>query len=137
MGHEPQDISVAVHDAGDVVDRAIGIGGRVDITRLVGVTEKYLLIFLQVRQFLGSYEEVSFIVGDRDFENFPRRAGGGKWRLIAFGFQINVSTHKFQAGVAQHDPGKQSRFLKNLKAIANAQDEPALFGVFLDALQDW
>ena len=86
MGHHPQDVPLPVHDPGDGVEGAVGVGRVVPVlARAVGadVAEDHPLLLLQGFQGLGIAEIVAVHVGDGDAQHLAlavlrgEEGGGG------------------------------------------------------------
>ncbi|MEI9863640.1 MAG: hypothetical protein WDN00_03600 [Limisphaerales bacterium] len=73
-------------------------------------------------------------VGDRYAENFSRRNLAGKWRIRRCGLKENIFAMKLQIAVADERPGQQAGFGKDLKAVADAEDEAAVVGELFHGL---
>src|SRR5690606_42014240 len=62
MRHHPHDVAAPVADAGDVVERSVGVDGRSGLAVLVGVAEHDLAVRLQLREHVGIREVVALAV---------------------------------------------------------------------------
>ena len=137
MWHQADDVALAIADSGDCGQRAIGIRFAVVFRRhllrpvagraTVGmdVAEHNLVIALEVRERSGVDEIISFHVRDRHFQHLASARGAGEGRVGVLDANMDLAAEKPEPFVAHHRAGKQSSFEKDLKAVADAEDETA------------
>src|SRR5712692_1605963 len=128
--HQAQDVALAVRDAGDVVERAVGISRkrrhRAGPAGLRGrVAENDLVIALQLLKRGRIAKIVPLGMRDGDFQDLSRPRGGGERRRRGLYPNVHVPADEAQAGIPQHGSGQQARFQQDLKSIADAQYQPA------------
>ena len=136
MRHHAHYIAFAIADAGDTRDRAIRICGGVFAAVGSCVTENDLIVPFERVESCGIAEIISFVVRDGSFQNFIAARGAGKRRVRCFHADVNGQTAETQARVAKHGAGKESGFEKNLKSIADSEDNAAGAREFFDATHD-
>ena len=134
MGHQARHVARRVADAGDVVQRAVGIGGVRHLAPGVAILPQNLVARLQRRQRGFIREIAAFPVRDGHPQVFPRRDLVGKRRIRRDGFEVNEFAMKLQIAVADERPRQQPRLGEHLKPVAHAQHQPALAGKLLDRL---
>ena len=69
MGHHAEDVAAFIEDAGDVLERAVGIGGRRDLTGGRGVAEGDAIVALESSERLAVAGVVAFHVADGHAKN--------------------------------------------------------------------
>jgi hypothetical protein len=74
MRHQADDVPLSVANAGDVVDRSIGIAGIASATGFIGVTEDDLPVGLEVCNRVGWRVVVALAVGDWQAQDLSRLA---------------------------------------------------------------
>ena len=136
MRHESAHISPLVANAGNVPKRAIGIRRFEDFARGIAILPKNLIVRLEPGQrgFIG--EVTAFTMRDGKAQH---QAGGDSIRedgIRIEGFQIDVLASELKGPIANQSAGQKARFAKNLKPIANAEDEAALRRELLHRLHD-
>src|SRR5260221_471936 len=136
MRHEASDVAFAIADAGDVVHRAVWIACGVIGSVGRCVAEKNLAILFEVGDvgFVGGVAAVG--VGDGNFQDLAFARGVRKGRVGLLDANVDVSADEAKTGVAHHGAGKQARFAKRLKTIADAEDHAAGACEFFDGLHD-
>src|SRR5713226_1076859 len=143
MGHETGYVALAVANAGDVADRAVGIADVVsflysrkvtDGTFGSGVAENDLAIFLEFGE--RGFVAIVITVGVRDgnLENLALLRGVGKRRIRLLDADVHVAADEAQGTIAHHRAREQTRFAKNLEPVANTQNHAAALRKFLDRL---
>jgi len=120
VGHETKDVFGAVGDAGNLFDRTIESGG---IALSVTVAQQNLPMFLQLSQALGVDVVVAIGVCDGDIEDFARGeavkksvVGVDDDKVLDFGDEVEV-------GVALESTGEQAGLGKDLKTVANTDNQ--------------
>jgi hypothetical protein len=134
MRHEAGDVAIPVAKPRDVVDGAVGIARG--IIRSVGsrVTKNDLMIFFESCESGFVATVISVGVRDGNLEDLAFLGGIGERRVGLLDADVHVAADETQAAVAHHGAGKQAGFAENLEAVANAQDQAAARGEFLDGL---
>src|SRR5688572_19850534 len=79
--HQTHHVSRAIADAGDVVDRPIGISLIPRNTAGIGVSKDDLAMRIELRDRLRIGEVVAFPVRDWQLQNLAWPAQGGEWRI--------------------------------------------------------
>lgn len=132
VGHHAEDIPGAVADAGDVGQGAVGVAGRVDLAGGIGVAEENLIMGDEVIEARRVDAVIALAVGDGNAEARTNVAA-----VEALGGFLDVEglgdAAKFEAVVAHEGAGQQAGFAEDLKAVADAENESAVRGVFLDS----
>ena len=127
MGHQPEHVALAAAHPGDVALGAVGVAtGRVsedDLAVCLHVVEYHLRRVIAARRVL-----------DRDRQ--PRfRAARLRERSVVFDHHaIDLAADEAQSLVGQQRAGQQARLAEDLKAVADAEHEPALAGELGDGL---
>src|SRR5207237_8538260 len=114
------------HDAGDVVQRSVGIRFRRDAAIRVSVTENHLIVVFDALQRIGICEKVSVAMADRDAQQLAFRHQASEWSVGLLGPQIFKPAQVLQSDIAQERARQQSGFGENLKSIADADNKAAL-----------
>ena len=136
VGHQAEDVTGTIGDAGDVTLRTVGIrGGRVAALQ-IAVGEEDLFVEEQIveRRVIG--DVMTFAVGDGEMQDLAGQVFAGEAAGWAFHANRNGFATEMKAAVADEDAGEKSRFTKNLEAVADAEDGLALLGGLLDRLHD-
>ena len=128
MGHHPQHIAGAVDDAGDGVQRAVGIGFRQHLVAGGGIAEYHLLMRQQILMPFGINKIAAFAMGDRDLERPGRIDPPGEAGAAVFQTQIDRAADKAQRLIAHQGAGQQAGLRQDLEAVANPQHRLAAFG---------
>src|SRR5258708_2775048 len=134
MGHEAGDVALAVADAGDIANGAVGMAGAVIGTVGRRVAKNDLAIFLEVGE--GGFVTVVIAIGMRDgkLEDLALLRGVGERRFRLLGGNGPVAADEAQAAIAHHRAGEQACFAQNLEAVADTQDHAAALREFFDGL---
>src|SRR5690606_12467514 len=120
MGHQAQDISLPVDDPGDGVHRTVGI--------FPGVTENDLAVLPELRQGLIVAVVIALTVGDGNADRLPGAVVPGKGEPVGLHPEPLEIAAKLQMIVPPHRSGEQPRLEKDLKTVADADDQLALGG---------
>src|SRR6185437_13908749 len=115
-------------NAGDVVERSIGICLRRDLSIKRRIAEYNAMIAPELRQSVRIAKVIAFHVPNRDFQHFAFPAGVGEWRVGALNSQVDWFADVFQPGIPQQSARKQSGFAEDLKAVADAQHQASVRG---------
>jgi len=129
VGHEAEDVAVAVADAGDGVERAIGIGLGIVCSGVAAVgmhvVKNNLVVALEIGERGGVAEIISFHVGDGHFQDLARARGAGEGRVGAFDADVDLAAEEAESLIAHHGAGEQAGFEEDLETVADAEDEAA------------
>jgi hypothetical protein len=136
MRHHAQHVAFAIADAGDICDRTVGICGGVFAAVWSCVTENNLIVALERVESCGIAEIISVIVRDRGLQNLTALRCAGERRVGGFNANVNGQAAETQAGVANHGARKKSGFEKDLKSVADSEDDPASACEFFYAAHD-
>src|ERR1700722_8987236 len=93
--HQAKDIAAFIADAGDVVERAVGVGGVGKIAVLRTVAEEDAVFTLELLDHGWFGEIVAFPVRDRDAQDLAFVAGVGEWRVGGFDAHMDVFAAEF------------------------------------------
>lgn len=107
---------------------AVRIRGVCEVAVLVAVLPQDLVVGLELRERFFVGKVATFAVGDGHAEDFPRRNLARERRVGRGGLEENVFAVKLQVAVADERAGQQAGFGKDLKAVADAEDEAAVVG---------
>ena len=136
MGHHAQDIPSVAEDAGDIGERSVGVGIRADVSFRCRVAEDDPAIPLQCHEGPVITEIVAFHVADGDFEDLAGLQVLGEGCLVGFDAQVDLLADVFEAGIAHECAGEQTGFAKDLKAVADAENQAAGGSELLDRLHN-
>lgn len=136
MRHHAEYVAAFIADAGNIVERAIGIRLGDHFAVESRIAENNAVIAPELRQRLGLAKVVAFHVPDGDFEHFAFLAGMSKWRVGALYPQMHRFADVLQSGIAQQRPGEQSGLAEDLKSVADTQHQPTTRGEALHWLHD-
>src|SRR4029077_13663550 len=128
MRHHAHHIALAVADAGNGVERAVGIRRWVEAPIGRAVAENDLVIVSQLRESVGIADVAAFSVRDRKAKHLPAWRRGGERSGGRFHADVNVTADEAQSLIAHQSAGQKPGFAENLKAIANAEDETTRAG---------
>jgi len=134
MRHQAGHVALFIADAGDVLQRAVGIRGVGQVAVLVAVLPKDLVVGLEFREGFLVGKIAAFAVGDGHAEDFPRWNLAGERRIVRGGLEENIFAMELQIAVADERAGQQAGFGENLKAVADAEDEAAVVGELFHGL---
>ena len=136
MRHHAQHVAALAEHAGNVGQRAVGIGLGRHFACGCRVTEGNAVLALELRERGRVTEVVALHVADGNFEHFACAQRVGKGRVGGFCAQVNLFADVFQPGIAHQRSGQQAGLAKDLKAIADAEYQAAGGCEFLDRLHD-
>src|SRR5437016_5432989 len=127
MRHHPQNIPPAIADPCNAVERAIRI--RVWNAPAVGcaVAKDNLMLGIEGGQCPLVGVIVALRVGDRKSQHLISFEPSRKWRGRVVNPHMNIFANKGQRVVPEHYARQEARLKKNLKSIADAKNEPAVF----------
>src|SRR5882762_5581598 len=134
MGHEAGDVALAVADASDIANGAVGIAGAVVGTVGRRVAKNDLAIFLEVGE--RGFITVVIAIGMRDgkLEDLSLLRGVGERRVRLLDADVYVAADEAQAAIAHHRAGEQAGLAQNLEAVADAKYHSAAVREFFDGL---
>ena len=117
VGHQAEDRSRLVHDAGDVRGRAVGV---------LLVAESDLAVRLQLGEELvvGVIATLPVLHGDR--EPLPAFAAGRERGVVPLDSERDVAADERQRSIGAKRPGKEACLAENLKTVADAEHESAV-----------
>ncbi len=75
-------------------------------------------------------------MGDGDAENLAGRDGASKGGVGGGGAQVDLAADELEIAVADEGAGEQAGFDEDLEAVADAEDETAGGGEFVDGVHD-
>ena len=134
MRHQAGHVALFIADAGDVLQRAVGICGVGQVAVGVAVLPQDLIVSLELRERFFVGKIAAFTVGDWHAKNFSRRNLAGERRIVRGGLEENVFAVELQVAIADERAGQQARFGENLKAVADAENEAAVVGELFHGL---
>jgi hypothetical protein len=79
---------------------------------------------------------IAVAVGDGNFEDLAFLRGVGEGRIRFFNADLNVAADKAETGIAHHGAGQQAGFEKNLKTVADSENQAAAAREFRDGVHD-
>ncbi len=129
VGHQSENVALAVADSGDGCERAIRIcveilrAGRAAVG--MNVAKNNLPVALEFGKRLRIAEIVPFHVRDGHFQHLAGLRGTGKRSVRIFDADVHLAAKKAQVLVAHHGARKQAALEKNLESVADAEDESA------------
>src|SRR5580704_1518327 len=131
MRHQSHHIALAIAETGNIRERTIRISGSIIAAIRRGVTENNLIVPLQISK-RGLIAEITAPdMRDGHFQNLPARSREGKRRAHALHAHMHLLAKKSQSGIPNQRPGQKTSFAKNLKSIANAENQSAPTRKFL------
>jgi len=136
MRHQAGHVALFIADAGDVLQRAVGIRRVGQVSVRVAVLPQNLVVGLELRERFFVGKIAAFAVGDGHAEDFSRRNLAGERRVVRGGLEENVFAVELQVAVADERAGQQAGFGEHLKAVADADDEAAVVGELFHGLHD-
>ena len=122
MGHEAEDISGFVADAGDVFAGAVWVCGIGGLALGVAVADEDLVVRVEGGEGGVVGEVAAFAVGDWDIEDLAFGGGAGESGIGRFHTDALVFADEVEAFVANEGAGEESALAEDLKAIADAKD---------------
>src|SRR5438445_8721565 len=120
MRHHAQYIAASVTNPGNVVERTIGIGFRINVPVRSAIAKHNAIVPTQIAQGLLIAEIVSRHVSDGNREDLSFMATVGECSVADFDAAVNWLANVLQTHVANERSRQHSRFAKNLEAIADA-----------------
>src|SRR2546426_217016 len=125
MRHQAQHIALAVADPRDVGERAVGISRGMLAAFGRDVPEDDLTVALELSERAAVAEVVPLGVRDRELQHLTRLGGGCKRSLRGLYADVDLAAGEAQPPVGQHRARTQSCLQQGLKAVADAQPQPA------------
>src|SRR6185437_15515782 len=136
MRHQAHHGLGLVEHAGDVLDRAVGIGlmTKKAVDRAVGraVAEGDLAAILEPLQRVGVGEVIAFGMSDRDLDHLAHLVAVGEQALAGLDLEVHVAAHELELLVAHQHARDKARFGGDLEAVADGEDRHALRRPLLD-----
>jgi len=136
VGHEAEHVAGSVADAGDVIERPVGVGRIGDLPCRIAIAEKHLALGIEFLQHGGLGIKTAFAVGDGDFQGPAHTKLRGDQAFIGLGPDVHVLAGEQVAAVVEQGAGKQVRLGEDLEAVADAQYQAAAVGELDDLLHD-
>jgi len=113
VGHEAQDVAGPVDQAGDVVQRAIGI---------VGVAEDHLALALDAGKGVGVREEGAFAIAHSHHHLAAAAEGAGEAGVRPDNVQLHGLADVLQRRIPQEGARQEAGLAEHLEAIADADN---------------
>ena len=136
MGHEAEDISGFVADAGDVFAGAVGVCGIGGLTLGVAVADEDLVVRVERGEGGVIGKVAAFPVGDGDIEDLAFGGGAGESGIGRFHADALVFADEVETFVANEGTGEESALAEDLKAVADAKDGATGCGETFHRLHD-
>ncbi len=136
MGHEAEDISGFVADAGDVFAGTVGVCGIRGLALGVAVADEDLVVRVEGGKGGVVGKVAAFPVGDGDIEDLAFGGGAGESGIGRFHTDALVFADEVEAFVANEGAGEESALAEDLKAVADAQDGATGCGETFHRLHD-
>ena len=138
MGHHAEHVAAFAEHAGDVFERAVGVGVRRDLARGSGVAEGDAILALSVAQHCRRRRSSCLPCG-RWASGAPRpwSARVVKGESVVSVAQMDLLADVLEAGVAHQRAGQQAGLAEDLEAVADAHHEAAGVGKPAYRLHDW
>ena len=128
MRHEAEDIAVLIADSRDVVSRPVGVCGVRCAAASVAVTKQDAAFEFEAMKGGVIREIATLAMSDRKAENGSCPCGIREWAVVAFDADVDVFANEVQSAISDERAREQARFAKNLKAVADADDDSAAGG---------
>jgi hypothetical protein len=136
MRHQAGDIALFVADTGDIVERTVRIGDIGGFSLRIDIAPEDLVVDLEFAESFLIGKVASFTMSDGKAEQLPGRDLVSKSGIRCNGFQKDMFTAELERAVADQGSGQKAGLAQDLKAIADSQHEPTLFGECLHCLHD-
>jgi hypothetical protein len=128
MRHHPHHIAPLVADAGDRVHRSVRVPAVVEPPLWIGITQNHLAMRFHLLERPGRCEVIAFAMSDGNPEHLAGAGGARERRVGLLDAQMHLFAAVFQAAVAQHRAGQETRLEENLESIADAEHRATTFG---------
>ena len=125
MRHQADDVAALVADAGDVVERAVGVVARC-------VAEDDPALGLELGEHLRRGEVAAGRVLDRDREHVAHLAGARPGRAGVDDLDVDLAAEEAEPVVGQQGAGQQTGLAEDLEAVADPEHRAARLGELLD-----
>jgi len=132
--HEAGHVAAFVADAGDVLQRTVGVSVVVQFALRVAVLPKDLVVGLHLHQRIAVGEVTAFPVSNGHVQQLTLGNLRSEWRIARHGLEENVLAAKLERAVADESAGQQVRLAKHLETVADADDQPTVVGELLHGL---
>src|SRR5258708_423997 len=123
MRHHANYIAARVADAGDIVQRSVGIGSRRNFATRGRIAKHHAIVAVQFIQRSLIAEVVPFHVADGNGQYFSLRTSVGEWSRRILHSHLHRLANVFQSGVAHQRSGQKPRLAQDLKAVADSQHQ--------------
>ncbi len=127
MGHHADDVASLVHDAGNVVDGAVGVGAAC-------IAEDDPAIVFQRLEGVSVGEIVAIMVRDGAGDHIALAHVAGEERGVVLHAQANGAADELQPRIAHQRAGQKPGLGQDLEAVAHAKNEAPAGGVRDDCL---
>ena len=134
--HHAEHVARLVADAGDVVERAVGVGALGPLAGGVDVAHDDLVVGLHLLEGRRVDRVVALVVLDDDAQHVALRAGAGERRVRRLHAQVDVPADELEARVPDEAAGQEAGLDQDLEAVADAHHESAVRGEVGDGLHD-
>ena len=134
MRHQAGHVALFITDAGDVLQRAVGIRTIGQVSVRIAILPEDLVVGLELCERFLVGKITAFAMGDGHAQDFSRRNLTGEWRIVRGGLEENIFAVELQIAVADERAGQQAGFGEDLKAVADAEDEAAVVGELFHGL---
>ena len=134
VGHQAGHVAVWVADPRDVEKRTIGVCIVCDLALRGAILPEDLVVRLECGEGGGVGEVTSIAVRDGNAKGFISRYPGCEWRIVGESFQEDLFAAKLERTISHERAGEESRFAKDLEAVADAEYQAALGCKLLNGL---
>ena len=121
---------------GDIIGRAIRIGGPANDTVRVAIAEGDATLPFEALERLAAGLIITLAMRDRDLDDLALGIVRCKRRIVALDPQMLHPADKAQIGVAHQDTRQKPGFGEDLKAVADAENETAPCGMGAHGVHD-
>jgi hypothetical protein len=134
--HEPKHVAPFVDDPRDVPHGPIGIVSVLRFAFGAAIPENDSVLPFKTLHLRFWKEIQSLVMGNRHLQNLIQRANCSKGRIISLYPDRAVLAKKGKTLVSEYCSGKEMRFSENLKTVAYAENQSALFCKSPDGVHD-
>jgi hypothetical protein len=110
VGHHPQDITLAITNPGNVLQRSVGIAGLGRLTQPITVAKHHLALILQRLERIRSGVVAAFAVGHGQSDHLARVVLAGPRQIGALHPQGQAIADKMQISIPHQGSGQQTNF---------------------------
>jgi hypothetical protein len=136
MRHHPEDITSFIADAGNVIQRAVGIGRRGYVAFRCRITEYDAVLLSQLGVSSLIAEVIPFHVSDGNFQDFSLFQIVRKGSVSGFHAKVHLLADVLESSISKQSSGQESRFAEDLESVADPNQQAAVSGEFRDARHD-